>query len=75
MPSFDQSQKDWIRACTRLGLEVSKKRGKGSHILVKNPKSGAKFTIQNKLFNIVNLKIYKKLLEWGYSEDEINGAL
>jgi hypothetical protein len=75
VPSFDQSQREWARACKRLNLEVDFKRGKGSHCLIKNPKSNAKFTIQRHLYNIVNLKIYKKLLEWGFTEDEINDAL
>lgn len=72
---FNQSQKDWVKACRRLGLDVDSKRGKGSHILVTNPKSGKKFTIQKQLYNIANLKIYKQLLEWGFTEDEINDAL
>ena len=75
MPNFSQTQKDWIRACKKLGLEVNLKRGKGSHCLVTNPRSGKKFTIQTHLFNIVNLKIYKQLLIWGFTEDEINEAL
>lgn len=72
---FNQKQKDWIRICKKLGLDVDPTRGKGSHCLIKNPKTGAKFTIQHELYNIVNLKIYKKLLEWGYTEDEINEAM
>ncbi|PJE65339.1 hypothetical protein COU91_02205 [Candidatus Saccharibacteria bacterium CG10_big_fil_rev_8_21_14_0_10_47_8] len=75
MRNFDQSQKDWAKACKRLGLNVDTKRGKGSHILISNPKSGTKFTIQQHLYNIANLKIYKKLLELGFKEEEINKAL
>ncbi len=75
MPNFNQSQQDWAKACRRLGLDVNFKRGKGSHILISNPKSGRKFTVQKNLYNIANLKIYKKLLEWGFSEREINKAL
>lgn len=76
MPSFSNiKQRHWVSACGRLGLEVDKKRGKGSHYLVKNPASGAKFTIQKDLYNIANLKIYQKLLQWGFSEEEINKAL
>ena len=75
MKGFNQSQKDWIKACKRLGLVVDCRRGKGSHCLVKNPKSGAKTTIQYKLYNIANIKIYKKLIEWGFTEEEINNAL
>ncbi len=75
MPNFNQKQRDWIKACKKLGLEVNTKSGKGSHILVKSPLSGEKYTIQHDLYNIANLKIYKKLLEWGCSEDDINKAL
>ena len=65
----------WIRACRKLGLEVNLKSGKGSHCLVKSPRSGEKYTIQRNLFNIVNLKIYRKMLEWGFTEKEIDEAL
>lgn len=71
----DIKQRDWIRACKKLKLEVSTKAGKGSHCLVKHPSSGTKYTIQNKLYPIANLKIYKKLLEWGFTEKEIDEAL
>lgn len=71
----DIKQKDWIRACKKLGLEVSKKSGKGSHCLVKSPSSGAKYTIQNHLYPIANIQIYKKLLEWGIEEKDIDKAL
>jgi hypothetical protein len=71
----DIKQADWIRACKKLDLEVNTKSGKGSHCLIKSPRSGDKYTIQSKLFNIVNLKIYKKLLEWGFTEEEIDKAL
>jgi len=71
----DIKQSDWIKACRKLGLEVNVKAGKGSHCLVKSPRSGEKYTIQRHLFNIVNLKIYKKLLEWGFKEEEIDKAL
>jgi predicted RNA binding protein YcfA (HicA-like mRNA interferase family) len=71
----DIKQKDWLKACNKLGLEVNKKAGKGSHALVKSPVSGAKYTIQNHLYPIANIQIYKKLLEWGFSEEEIDNAL
>jgi predicted RNA binding protein YcfA (HicA-like mRNA interferase family) len=75
-PSFSNiKQKDWIKACKKLGMEVDKTRGKGSHCLVKSPTSGAKYTIQKNLHNIANLKIYQKMLEWGIDEDDLNDAL
>ena len=71
----DIKQRDWIRACKKLKLEVNTKAGKGSHCLVKHPSSNTKYTIQNKLYPIANLKVYKKLLEWGFKEKEIDEAL
>ena len=71
----DVKQADWIKACRKLRLEVSVKAGKGSHCLVKSPFSGNKYTIQRNLHKFINLKIYKKLLEWGFSEKEIDKAL
>ncbi len=57
----DISQKQWKKACKKLGLEIKTKSGKGSHILVCHP--------------FINIKIFKKLLKWGFSEDQIWGAL
>jgi len=76
MPSFsDVTQSDWGRACRRLGLIVETKREKGSHILVKHPVDGRKYTIQNHLHKYINQKIFKKMVEWGFSEKEIWNAL
>lgn len=78
MPSeslADLKQKDWIRACPKLGLEIDAKRGKGSHILVKHPTTGAKYTVQNDLHKLINMKIFKKLQEWGFTEETIWNAL
>lgn len=78
MPSrsfSDISQNKWIRACKKLGLTVKTCYGKGSHAKVTHPKTHGAFTIQSALYNIVNIKIFKKLLEWGFSEDEIWKAL
>lgn len=76
MPSFSGlNQKDWIRACKKLGLEVSTKHGKGSHCRVYHPKNGRPLTIQNKLHKYISIEIYKVLLGWGFSEEEIQDAL
>ena len=58
-----------------MGLEVDVRGGKGSHCLVKNPHTSQKYTIQVKLHKFINIKIFQKLLEWGFDEDEINKAL
>jgi len=78
MPSrsfSDITQARWRIACLRLGLEVKTKSGKGSHILVKHPRTEHKYTIQKNLHKFINMKIFKKLLEWGFSEEDIWEAL
>lgn len=78
MPSeslSDIKQRDWIRACGKLGLHIDTSRGKGSHILVKHPQNGTSFTIQNDLFKVANIKISNKLKQWGFTEDQIYEAL
>ena len=59
----------------KLGLEVSTRSGKGSHILVKHPQVCSKYTIQKGLHKFINIKIFKKLLEWGFDEEDIWDAL
>ncbi len=71
----DYTQKDWIRACKKLGLLVDCSRGKGSHCLVVNPKTNKKYTLQRSLHIYINLKIFKKLLEWGFPEQDLLDAL
>ena len=71
----DLKQRDWLRACRKLGLLVDCRRGDGSHCLVKHPKTDAKYTIQHKLHKFLNMKIFKKMMEWGFQEPEIWEAL
>lgn len=73
----DISQKQWIKACKKLGLEVMVSRGHGSHARVYAPDnpSGAPITIQHKTYKHVNTSIYKALLSLGFSEEEIDKAL
>lgn len=71
----DISQNDWMRACKKLGLIVNTKYGKGSHCLIIHPQTNKKYTIQHKLHKFINLKIFKKLMEWGFSEEDIWNAL
>ena len=78
MPSrsfSDISQSQWIKACTKLGLIVETKHGKGSHVLIKHPKTEHKYTIQNNLHKFINMKIFKKMMEWGFEEENIWDAL
>ena len=60
----DLQQRDWIRACLKLGLVVETSHGKGSHILMKHPRDGHKYTIQKHLRRLINQKIFKKLIDY-----------
>lgn len=71
----DLRQREWIRACRKLGLVVETRHGKGSHILVKHPRDARKYTVQYHLNRFINIKLFKTLLDWGFSEEEIWRAL
>ncbi len=71
----DITQSQWIKACRKLGLIVDSTSGKGSHVLVKHPNTEAKYTIQHNLHKFINMKIFKKLLEWGFDEEQVWEAL
>ncbi len=78
MPSrslADIGQHDWIRACHKLGLGVETGHGKGSHVLIKHPIDSRKYTLQRHLHKTINIKIFKKLLEWGFDEETLWEAL
>ena len=78
MPSrsfSDITQRQWKKACQKLGLLVETKSGKGSHILIKHPSTEHKYTIQKNLHKFLNIKIFQKLLEWGFEEEAIWKAL
>lgn len=71
----DITQVRWIKACRKLGLEVETRFGKGSHIKVIHPGTNNKYTIQHNLHKFLNIKIFKKMMEWGFEEEEIWEAL
>ena len=71
----DITQADWLRAVRKLGLIVDMSCGKGSHALVINPKTNSRYTLQRQLHKFINIKILKKLLEWGFEEETIWEAL
>lgn len=71
----DITQNQWHKACLKLGLLVETEHGKGSHILIKHPQTEQKYTIQKDLHKFINMKIFKKLLEWGFNEEDIWQAL
>ncbi len=76
IPISDLSQKQWIKACKKLGLKVDKNSGKGSHVRV-YPLSKAlrPMTIPYHTHKMISIALYKKLLEWGFEESEIDKAL
>ena len=71
----DLQQRDWIRACQKLGLIVETSHGKGSHLLVKHPNDDRKYTIQVHLHRLINQKIFKQLIQWGFDEEKIWEAI
>ncbi|MBI5077366.1 hypothetical protein HZB94_03215 [Candidatus Falkowbacteria bacterium] len=71
----DITQSQWIKACRKLGLIVDFSSGKGSHVRVEHTQTQAKYTIQYNLHKFINMKIYKKMMEWGFEEEQIWDAL
>ena len=72
----DLTQKQWLKACKKLGLNVDVKSGKGSHARVKHPSNSLRpLTIPHNTHKMIGLAVYKTLLEWGFSEEEIDKAL
>lgn len=72
----DLNQKQWKKACKKLGLVVDTKSGKGSHIRVCHPSGKLRpLTIPYKPHKFISISIYKTLMEWGYEESEIDNAL
>ena len=64
-----------MRACEKLGLCVDSSFGKGSHVRIIHPQTDAKYTIQHGLHKFINIKIFKKMMEWGFEEEQIWEAL
>lgn len=76
VPISDLTQKQWIKACKKLGLEIDKKSGKGSHVRVYPPSQALRpMTIPYHTHKMMSISLYKKLLEWGFEENEIDSAL
>ena len=71
----DITQAQWIKACRKLGLIVETGFGKGSHVRILHPKTQQKYTLQYHLHKFINLKVFKKMLEWGFTEEQIWEAL
>lgn len=63
----DSSQKKVLKAFKKLGFEILPQRfGKGSHRLVKCPKSGVEIVVQYKIYKEVIRSYIKKVYELGY---------
>lgn len=72
----DLNQKKWIRAFEKLGINIDTKKGKGSHARAFHPSGNFRpQTIPHKVNKFIGIELYKTLLEWGYSEEEIDRAL
>lgn len=69
------SQKKWCKAVKRLNLTVDKNKGKGSHYRIINPDTNQATTLPHKCHKFISLEIYKTLLEWGFSEEDIDNSL
>lgn len=76
MVSFTSlSQKQWGKACKKLGLTVDKKKGKGSHWRVTGGKGTRPMTLPSDCHKFISIDIYKTLLRWGFTEEQIDDAL
>lgn len=73
----DLTQAQWINACKKLGLKVSTSRGNGSHarVYMGNNAKTPPMTIQCHMNKLISQKIYKNLLEWGFTDKQIDKAL
>ena len=67
----DASQKRVIRAFKKVGFTIEpKKFGKGSHIMVTDPKSGLSLTVQYHNYKEVIRSYCQKLEKLGYNSSE-----
>lgn len=69
------TQKKWVKVCKRLNIEVDKKKGKGSHFLIINPTGGRNQTLPCDCHKFLSIEIYKSLLVWGITEEELDEAI
>lgn len=71
----------WIRAAKKLGLKVTQPSGGSSHYAIRLTKyenhdiKGLISVVYNPVRKDISEKIFKKLLDFGYSEDSIWKAL
>ena len=66
----DSSQKKIIKAFKKVGFKILPTYyGKGSHRIVKCPKTNCEITVQNKIYKEVIKSYCKKVDELGYDID------
>ncbi len=58
-----------------IGSKSGEEPWQGQSFLVKHPQTEHKYTIQRQLHKFINIKIFKKMMEWGFEEEQIWEAL
>ncbi len=66
----DISQARLLKALSKSGF-VIKEGGRGSHVLVVDPKSNQFITVQYKIHKIILIKILNQAKKLGYDSEEI----
>jgi hypothetical protein len=73
---------EWIRAANKLGLRTSKSTGGTSHSTIRDPNNmnnddpkSLIATVQRNLYKQSNQGIFKQIINFGISEDDIWKAL
>ena len=65
------SQDDFLRVCRRFGLEIIMHGGKGSHVKVKNLRTGTFIIVPRKIKKGLDVRLIKDLERWGFDREEI----
>lgn len=71
----DIKQKQWIKACKKLGLDVDTSSEKGSHARAYGNNLTNPLTIPYHSNKYISQSIYKNLRDAGFSDKEIMKAL
>ncbi|PIS04543.1 MAG: hypothetical protein COT81_05860 [Candidatus Buchananbacteria bacterium CG10_big_fil_rev_8_21_14_0_10_42_9] len=67
----DTTQRKVLKAFRKLGFEIlPHKYGKGSHRMVRDPKTGQEITVQSKVFKQVLFDYCSKVSELGYDVNQ-----
>lgn len=72
----DSSQKKILRALHKMGFIIQPGNfGKGSHIIVKDPKTNKEFTIQHRIDKYIIRDYCKKLEALEYDSNEFHNMI